>query len=112
MLFANKINKFRTIALLMIFVGMGIMYLGFIWPAAMMLFFILGLLGVGSSVAIYFWVGILSTQALQVECPECGRITKILGKMDQCMYCRAHLTMDRSLATESTTPESPDQDSQ
>ncbi|PTX60694.1 zinc ribbon protein [Melghirimyces profundicolus] len=99
MLFASKINKFRTIALLMIFAGMGIMYFGFLWREAMVFFFILGLLGIGSSVAIYFWVGVLSTQAVQVECPECGRITKILGKSDQCMYCEAHLTLDPQHAT-------------
>lgn len=97
----------------MIFMGMGIMYLGFIWPAAMMVFFVLGLFGVASSVVIYFWVGILSTQALQVECPECERTTKVLGKMDRCMHCGAHLTMDRSLATEATSSsQSPGPDSQ
>ncbi|SMO75330.1 YgzB family protein [Melghirimyces algeriensis] len=94
MLFAGKINKFRTVALLMIFIGMGIMYLGFLWREAMAVFFILGLLGVGSSVAIYFWVGVLSTQAVQVECPECNRATKMLGKMDECMFCKARLTLD------------------
>ncbi|MFC4077739.1 DUF2614 family zinc ribbon-containing protein [Salinithrix halophila] len=94
MLFASKINKFRTIALLMIFAGVGIMYFGFLWPSAMLVFFILGLLGVASSVAIYFWIGMLSTQAVQVECPRCGRTTKILGKKDQCMYCKATLSLD------------------
>lgn len=99
MLFASKLNKFRTVALVLIFAGTGIMYLGFLWPQAMMFFFILGLLGVGSSVAIYFWVGVLSTQAVQVECPQCGRITKILGRMDQCMFCKANLTLDPDYAT-------------
>ncbi|MDR6227621.1 DUF2614 family zinc ribbon-containing protein [Desmospora profundinema] len=94
MLFASKINKFRTVALLLIFLGVGVMYFGFLWPSAMLLFFLLGLLTIGGSVAIYFWVGMLSTQAVQVECPECTRTTKILGKTDQCMYCKAWLSLD------------------
>ncbi|SDX60783.1 Zinc-ribbon containing domain-containing protein [Marininema mesophilum] len=101
MLFASKINKFRTVALLLIFIGIGIMYLGFLWREAMVVFLILGMLGIFASVAIYFWVGLLSTQAAKVHCPKCGRITKVLGKMDECMYCKATLSLDPTHATKS-----------
>jgi hypothetical protein len=100
MLFASKINKFRTVALLLIFLGIGVMYFGFIWPSAMLLFFLFGLLTIGGSVVIYFWVGMLSTQAVPVECPECNRTTKMLGKTDRCMYCNAWLSFDPKLATD------------
>ncbi|MBO2532696.1 Zinc-ribbon containing domain-containing protein [Planifilum fulgidum] len=94
MLFANKINKLRTFGLLFIFLGFGAMYLGFLWPSLHSLFFILGLLVILGGVGIYFWTGILSMQAVQIECPKCGRITKILGKMDQCAHCKVYLSLD------------------
>lgn len=94
MIWASKINKVRTLALLLIFLGIGVMYFGFVWPGAMVFFFFLGILVIFSSVGLYFWIGILSTQAVQVECPKCGRMTKILGKMDQCPYCKVYLSLD------------------
>ncbi len=94
MLVANKINKLRTFGLLFIFLGFGAMYLGFLWPSLHSLFFILGLLVILGGVGIYFWTGILSMQAVQIECPKCGRITKILGKMDQCAHCKVYLSLD------------------
>ncbi|KPC77179.1 MULTISPECIES: DUF2614 family zinc ribbon-containing protein [Laceyella] len=94
MLLSGKLNKIRTFALLLIFVGIGVMYIGFAFPKLMALFFILGILFVLASVGIYFWIGILSTQAAQVVCPVCDRHTKMLGKRDQCMHCKAVLSMD------------------
>jgi hypothetical protein len=47
-----------------------------------------------ASVGIYFWIGVLSTQAVRVHCPVCGKQTKILGKKDECMYCKAILSLD------------------
>ena len=96
---SGKINKIRTFALALIFVSFLIMYLGFIWPNLMFLFFMLGLLSTLAGVAIYFWIGILSTHSVKVICPECEKETKILGKRDQCMYCKAILSMDPKDAT-------------
>lgn len=94
MLLSGKINKIRTFALLLIFIGVGIMYLGFVWPGYMLFFFILGLLSTFVSVGIYFWIGIISTHSAKVICPECKKETKILGKRDQCMYCKVILSVD------------------
>lgn len=94
MLLSGKINKIRTFALLLIFIGIGVMYLGFIWPNVMTLFFILGMLLTFASVGIYFWIGILSTHSVKVICPQCKKETKILGKRDQCMHCKAILSVD------------------
>lgn len=91
---SGKINKIRTFALLLIFLGFGIMYLGFIWPSLMVVCFILGLVSTLASVGIYFWIGILSTHAIKVICPECQKETKLLGKRDQCLYCKAILSVD------------------
>lgn len=93
-LLSGKINKIRTFALLLIFIGIGIMYFGFVWPQWMAIFFILGLVATFASVGIYFWIGILSTHSVKVICPECERETKVLGKRDQCMYCQAILSVD------------------
>lgn len=94
MLLSGKLNKIRTFALLLIFMGIGVMYIGFLFKSLMALFFIIGILFVLTSVGIYFWIGILSTQAVQVECPVCGRHTKLLGKRDECMHCKAILSVD------------------
>ncbi len=94
MLLSGKINKIRTIALLLIFLSFGIMYLGFIWPSWMLFFFIVGLCCSMISVGIYFWIGILSTHSVKVICPNCEKETKMLGKRDQCMYCKAILSVD------------------
>lgn len=94
MFISSKINKIRTFALLLIFVGVGIMYLGFLWPNLMVLFFILGLIATFTSVGIYFWIGIISTHSVKVICPECSKETKVLGKRDLCMYCKAILSVD------------------
>jgi len=91
---SGKINKIRTFALLLIFIGFGTMYLSFLWQSLMWLFFILGFLFILGSVGIYFWTGILSTHAIKVVCPECQKETKVLGKRDQCMYCKALLSVD------------------
>lgn len=94
MLLSGKLNKIRTFALLLIFLGVGVMYLGFLLPTLMAVFFALGLIFVLASVGIYFWVGVLSTQSFRVQCPECGKETKVLGRRDQCMYCKAILSVD------------------
>ena len=39
----------------------------------------------------------LSTKAVQVVCPNCEKTTKILGRVDMCMYCREPLTVDPNL---------------
>jgi hypothetical protein len=102
MLLSGKLNKIRTFALFLILVGIGVMYMGWIWRNGMALFFALGMLLVCASVGIYFWIGILSIQAIKVVCPVCGKETKILGKRDQCMHCKGILSLDPKDAPTST----------
>lgn len=40
----------------------------------------------------------LSSAAVRVVCPGCQKVTKMLGKVDICMYCREPLTTDLQLA--------------
>lgn len=98
--YSNKINKIRTFALSLVFIGFIIMYGGIFfksYPIVMTIFMLLGLLSIIFSTVVYFWIGMLSTRAVQVVCPSCNKLTKVLGRVDMCMYCNEPLTLDPSL---------------
>lgn len=98
--YSSKINKIRTFALSLIFVGFIVMYGGIFFrnsPVVMTIFMLAGLLFIIASTAVYFWIGMLSTKTVQVVCPNCGKQTKILGRVDMCMYCNEPLTLDPNL---------------
>lgn len=98
--YSNKINKIRTFALVLIFGGIIIMYIGLFFqtsPILMSLFMLLGFLAIIGSTVVYFWIGMLSSRAVHVVCPNCEKQTKMLGKVDACMFCNEPLTLDKSL---------------
>ncbi|MCM3124522.1 YgzB family protein [Mesobacillus sp. AQ2] len=98
--YSSKINKIRTFALSLIFIGFIVMYAGIFFRSSfvvMTIFMILGLLFIIASTVVYFWIGLLSTKTVQVVCPNCGKQTKMLGRVDICMYCNEPLTLDASL---------------
>ncbi|MBS4192504.1 YgzB family protein [Bacillus sp. FJAT-49705] len=98
--YSSKINKIRSFALGLIFVGFLVMYIGIFFrnsPLAMTIFMLLGLLFIIASTGVYFWIGMLSTKTIQVVCPNCGKHTKMLGRVDMCMYCKEPLTLDQNL---------------
>ncbi|EKN63641.1 YgzB family protein [Schinkia azotoformans] len=98
--YSSKINKIRTFALLLIFLGIGIMYIGIFFKTSawlMITFIILGFLFIIASTLVYFWIGMLSTKTVQVICPSCNKPTKMLGRVDLCMYCNEQLTLDPNL---------------
>ncbi|MBU9719849.1 MULTISPECIES: YgzB family protein [Bacillaceae] len=98
--YSNKINKIRTFALVLIFAGIVIMYLGIFFqtsPFFMTLFMLLGFLSIIASTVIYFWIGMMSSKAVHVTCPSCGKETKMLGRVDACMFCNEPLTLDKAL---------------
>ncbi|MBM7647009.1 putative RNA-binding Zn-ribbon protein involved in translation (DUF1610 family) [Scopulibacillus daqui] len=97
---SSKINKFRTFALLLVFIGIAIMYAGIFFKShviIMTIFMLLGFISVILSSGIYLWVGMLSTKTVKVICPNCGKPTKILGRVDMCMSCNEPLTLDPNL---------------
>lgn len=106
---ASKISTMRTWGLLLVLGGMGLMVLGTsgiilfgeVGKIIAAVFMVIGILTCGASMFIYFWVGMLSTSAPVIECPECGKRTKMLGKTDRCMYCHTILTWDPAEATNS-----------
>lgn len=98
--YSSKINKMRTFALALVFIGIIIMYGGIFFqssPLLMTVFMVLGFLCIIISTIVYFWVGMISTKTIQVVCPSCGRSTKMLGRVDACMYCNEPLTLDKEL---------------
>lgn len=98
--YSSKINKIRSFALGLIFIGFFVMYLGIFFresPILMTIFMLLGLLSIIASTVVYFWIGMLSTRTVQVVCPNCKKTTKILGRVDLCMYCNEPLTLDPNL---------------
>lgn len=98
---SSKINKIRTFALSLVFLGFAIMYLGIVFkshPLLMTIFMVLGILSIGASMVVYFWIGMLSTKTVQVICPSCCKPTKVLGRVDICMHCNEALTVDKQLA--------------
>lgn len=100
---SSKINKIRSFALILIFVGILLMYIGLFtrnigWLMALL--FIFGVLSVVLSCVVYIWIGTLSLRAIPVTCPECGKPTKMLGRVDACMHCKQPLTMDKELEGE------------
>jgi predicted RNA-binding Zn-ribbon protein involved in translation (DUF1610 family) len=98
--YKNKINRIRSFALGLVFFGFIIMYGAIIFkehPVLVAIFMILGVVSIIASTAVYGWIGLLSTKAVQVVCPNCGKHTKVLGRVDMCMYCKEPLTLDPNL---------------
>ncbi|WP_407272338.1 YgzB family protein [Radiobacillus sp. PE A8.2] len=98
--YSNKINKIRTFALSLVFIGIAIMYVGLLFKEIewlMVVFFLLGMLSIVFSTVVYFWIGMLSTRAVQIICPNCDKPTKMLGRVDACMHCKQPLTLDKEL---------------
>lgn len=98
--YSSKINKIRTFALSLIFIGFIVMYGGIFFrssPVIMTIFMLIGLLFIIASTVVYFWIGMLSTKTVQVVCPNCNKHTKMLGRVDMCMYCSEPLTLDPKL---------------
>lgn len=103
---SSKINEFRLWGLLLTMLGMGLMVLGtagiVFWGQSGKIVagigLVIGLISMLGSLAVYFGAGMLSTSAVQLECPECHKLTKMLGKTDRCMFCKTMLTLDPAKA--------------
>ncbi|MDV2685898.1 YgzB family protein [Alkalihalophilus lindianensis] len=98
--YTNKINKIRTFALSLVFIGILVMYIGIFFrdsPILMTISMLIGFLFIIGSTVVYFWIGMLSTKSVQVVCPSCNKPTKMLGRVDACMHCSEPLTLDQSL---------------
>ncbi|MBR7795279.1 hypothetical protein GT022_04350 [Agaribacter marinus] len=98
--YSSKINKIRSFALILVFVGILLMYGGILTKRIewlMVTFFILGVIMVILSCVVYLWIGTLSLKAVPIVCPNCEKPTKMLGRVDACMHCKQPLTLDKDL---------------
>lgn len=103
LVYSSKINKIRSFALIQVFIGFAFMYGGLLTKKIgwlMATFMIIGLLFVIFSCVVYFWIGMLSTKAVPIICPNCEKPTKMLGRVDACMHCKQPLTLDKDLEGE------------
>ncbi len=104
---SSKLNEFRLWGLVLTLLGLGLMILGtsavLVWgepgKIVLFIFMLIGMVSVLGSMAIYFWAGVLSTSSVVLQCPDCGKQTKMLGKTDRCMFCKTILTLDPNQAT-------------
>lgn len=100
LVYSSKINKIRSFALILIFGGILLMYVGLLLKNRewlMIIFFILGMLAILFSLVVYVWIGTLSLRAIPIICPSCEKPTKMLGRVDACMHCKQPLTLDKDL---------------
>jgi hypothetical protein len=100
LVYSSKINKIRSFALILIFGGILLMYVGLLFKNTewvMIIFFILGLLAILFSLVVYLWIGTMSLRAVPIICPNCEKPTKMLGRVDACMHCKEPLTLDKDL---------------
>ncbi|WP_096184362.1 DUF2614 family zinc ribbon-containing protein, partial [Effusibacillus lacus] len=88
--------RLRNLALGLIFGAFLIMYLGVFVKPLLSAFFVIGLLMIVVSIGIYFRMGAISMRIPQVRCPNCGKMTKVLGREDACMFCRTPLHLDEN----------------
>lgn len=100
LVYSSKINKIRSFALILIFAGILLMYVGLLFKSTqwvMIIFFIIGILAILLSLIVYLWIGTLSLRAVPIICPTCEKPTKMLGRVDACMHCKQPLTLDKNL---------------
>ncbi len=100
LVYSSKINKVRSFALILIFAGILLMYVGLLFKSTqwvMIIFFIIGILAILLSLIVYLWIGTLSLRAVPIICPTCEKPTKMLGRVDACMHCKQPLTLDKDL---------------
>src|SRR5699024_2093649 len=100
LVYKSKINKIRKFALSIIFISMIFIYIGMFAKkiqCLMLILFLIGVICILLSCVVYLWIGMLSTKAIPVVCPNCQKPTKMLGRVDACMHCKEPLTMDKAL---------------
>ncbi|MDF2724175.1 MAG: hypothetical protein K0Q59_3850 [Paenibacillus sp.] len=110
---SSKLYAFRLWGLLLTLGGMALMIVGlagvvFHWgrigTIIAGIFMVFGMISMLASMVIYFWAGMMSTSTTAIECPECGKVTKVVGKTDRCMFCKTVLTFDSRYAPADAAP--------
>ncbi|NGQ97356.1 hypothetical protein G3578_19645 [Brevibacillus sp. SYP-B805] len=101
----SKIKRLRTWANWNIGLGILLMYIGYAFFAGylgsfleknylfMTILLIIGFFMTMVATVLFMISGMISMTAPQVECPSCGKVTKMFGKEDACMFCGQPLAL-------------------
>ncbi|MCL6593403.1 MAG: hypothetical protein K6T31_05460 [Alicyclobacillus sp.] len=84
-------NKWRNWALVFMFGGFFIMYAGVYHRAWIPYLLAIGTAGVLAGILIYFRFGPVNPALHNVQCPRCGKVTRLTGVVDACSHCRQPL---------------------
>lgn len=80
-------NKGRNLALIFMFGGFFIMYLGMFNRALLPYLLTIGGIGVVLGIIMYFRFGPVNPKIKEVECPRCGKFSRLTGAYDACTHC-------------------------
>lgn len=82
-----NINKFRNWALVFMFGGFFLMYLGMFNKGLLPFLLVIGGFGVVLGILMYFRFGPVNPSIHETECPRCGVKVRLTGKTDACSHC-------------------------
>ncbi|OEF96479.1 DUF2614 family zinc ribbon-containing protein [Desulfuribacillus alkaliarsenatis] len=86
----SKITQIRYKSFMWLIVGIGFLYLYFIFKIAKV-FALIGVVAMFFSMFMYSRAGHFATKAREIECPACGKLTKVVSRADACSYCKVAL---------------------
>ncbi|WP_026974214.1 DUF2614 family zinc ribbon-containing protein [Alicyclobacillus contaminans] len=82
-----NINRWRNWALLLMFGGFFVMYLGVYDKVLLPVLLVIGSLAWVAGIGIYFRFGPVNTRLNEIECPRCGQRIRLTGATDACAHC-------------------------
>ncbi|MCL6631365.1 MAG: hypothetical protein K6T63_01925 [Alicyclobacillus herbarius] len=82
-----NVNKWRNLALVCLFAGFFVMYLGVYNKALLPYLTTAGGLGVLAGILLYFRFGPVNPSIQTIQCPRCGKPTRPTGRYDACAEC-------------------------
>jgi len=86
----SKLSSIRYRAVLWIIIGMGFFYLYFIFKIVKV-FVLIGGLAMFIGISMYTRAGHIATKAKEINCPECGKLIKVVSRVDACSKCKTKL---------------------
>ncbi len=91
-----NVNKWRNAALVFMFGGFFVMYLGVFNKSLLPFLLVIGSLGVVGGILIYFRFGPVNQSIHETECPRCGVRVRLTGQTDACSHCEQPLRRTES----------------
>ncbi|MCL6627149.1 DUF2614 family zinc ribbon-containing protein [Alicyclobacillus shizuokensis] len=82
-----NVNRWRNLALVFLFAGFFVMYLGVYSKRLLPYLTIAGGIGVLAGILLYFRFGPVNPSIRTIQCPRCGRDTRPTGQYDACAHC-------------------------